>query len=99
MVLLRNGLRSAPRRASISWRAFLRAQAPGILAIDFFTVETVHLTTLYVLFAIELHTRRVRLAASLTIRTAMGRPASTRALHEPGSRDDGGTQRTSVPGS
>jgi putative transposase len=63
-VLLRHGLRSAPRRASVTWRAFLRAQAPGIVAIDFFTVETVRLTTLYVLFVIELqpHTRRVRLA-------------------------------------
>ena len=60
-VLLRNGLRPAPRRASVTWRAFLRAQASAILAIDFFTVETVRLTTLHVLFAIELHTRRVRL--------------------------------------
>ena len=60
-VLLCNGLRPAPRRASVTWRAFLRAQASGILAVDFFTVETVRLTTLYVLFAIELHTRRVRL--------------------------------------
>jgi transposase InsO family protein len=61
-VLLRNGLRPAPRRASVTWRAFLRAQASGIVAVDFFTVETVRLKTLYVLFLIELHTRRVRLA-------------------------------------
>jgi hypothetical protein len=60
-VLLGNGLRPAPRRASVTWRAFLRGQAAAILAIDFFTVETVRLKTLYVLFAIELHTRRVRL--------------------------------------
>ncbi len=60
-VLLGNGLRPAPRRASVSWRAFLRAQAAGIVATDFFTVETVRLTTLYVLFIIELGTRRVRL--------------------------------------
>jgi putative transposase len=60
-VLLRSGLRPAPRRASVTWGAFLRAQASAILAMDFFTVETVRLTTLYVLFAIELHTRRVRL--------------------------------------
>jgi transposase len=60
-VLLRNGIRPAPRRASVTWRAFLRAQASGIVAVDFFTVETVRLRTLYVLFAIELHTRLVRL--------------------------------------
>jgi len=60
-VLLRNGLGPVPRRASVTWRTFLRAQASAILAIDFFTVETVRLTTLYVLFLIELQTRRVRL--------------------------------------
>jgi putative transposase len=60
-VLLGNGLGPAPRRASVSWRAFLRAQAAGIVATDFFTVETVRLTTLYVLFIIELGARRVRL--------------------------------------
>ena len=42
--------------------AFLRAQTAGIIATDFFTVETVRLKTLYVLFFIELHTRQVRLA-------------------------------------
>jgi putative transposase len=47
-VLLGNGLRPAPRRGSVSWQAFLRAQATGILATDFFTVETVRLKTLYV---------------------------------------------------
>jgi putative transposase len=60
-VLLGNGLRPAPRRASVTWRTFLRAQASAILAVDFFTVETVRLTTLYVLFAVELYTRQVRL--------------------------------------
>jgi transposase len=60
-VLLSNGLRPAPRRASVTWRAFLRAQASAIVATDFFTVETVRLTTLYVLFSIELGTRQVRL--------------------------------------
>jgi putative transposase len=61
-VLLGNGLRPAPRRASVTWRAFLRAQAAGIIAADFFTVETVRLKTRYVLFFIELHTRQVRVA-------------------------------------
>jgi putative transposase len=62
-VLLRNRLRPAPRSTSASWQAFLRAQASGIVAIDFFTAETVRLKTLYVLFLIELHTGRVRPAA------------------------------------
>jgi putative transposase len=61
-VLRGNGLGPAPRRASVTWRAFLRAQATGIIATDFFTVETVRLTTLYVLFMIEVGTRQVRLA-------------------------------------
>jgi putative transposase len=59
-VLLRNGLRPAPRRASVTWRAFLRAQAAAIVAADFFTVETVRLKTRSILFSIELHTRQVR---------------------------------------
>jgi hypothetical protein len=41
---------------------FLRAQAAGIVACDFFTVETIRLKTLYVLFFIHLSSRRVVLA-------------------------------------
>jgi putative transposase len=57
-----HGLHPAPRRASGTWRAFLRQQAAGIVACDFFTIETVWLKRLYVLFFIELDTRRVHLA-------------------------------------
>jgi putative transposase len=61
--LLRSaGLGPAPRRTGPSWSEFLRLQAAGIIACDFFTVETIRLKTLYVLFFIELQTRRVRLA-------------------------------------
>jgi transposase InsO family protein len=61
-ILRRHRLGPAPRRGGPSWTAFLRAQATGTLACDFFTVETVGLTRLYVLFLIELDRRRVHLA-------------------------------------
>ena len=61
-LLRRSGLGPAPRRGGPSWGEFLRAQAHGIVACDFFTVETARLRTLYVLFWIELGSRRVHLA-------------------------------------
>jgi putative transposase len=52
----------APRRDGPSWREFLRAQAAGIVACDFFTVESVFLRRYYVLFFIGHASRRVWLA-------------------------------------
>ena len=60
-LLSRHGLGPAPRRGGVSWAVFLRQHATSILACDFFTVETVWLKTLYVLFFIELGSRRVHL--------------------------------------
>ena len=40
-VLRAHGLDPAPRRVQTSWRSFLRQQATGIVACDFFTVDTV----------------------------------------------------------
>jgi transposase len=60
-VLRRHGLGPAPRRGGPTWKEFLAQQAAGILASDFFTVETVWLKTLYVLIFIELSTRQVHL--------------------------------------
>jgi putative transposase len=60
--LRRHGLDPVPRRTTTTWRAFLDQQAAGILACDFFVVETISLRRLYVLFFIELDTRRVHLA-------------------------------------
>ncbi len=61
-LLAKAGLEPAPRRLHLSWRAFLRQQAASMLACDFFTVETVALRRLYVLFFLEVGSRRVHLA-------------------------------------
>jgi len=61
-ILRQAGLGPAGERAGLSWRAFLRAQATSMLAVDFFTVETVSLQRVYVLFFVELASRRVHLA-------------------------------------
>jgi transposase InsO family protein len=54
----------APRRTGPTWTEFLRAQAYGIIACDFFTVETAWLRTLYVLVFIELGGRRIHVSPS-----------------------------------
>jgi putative transposase len=56
----------SPRRQDPSWAEFLRAQAASILECDFLTVDMLFLRRLYVLFFIELATRRVRLAGFTT---------------------------------
>jgi putative transposase len=63
-LLRRSGLGPAPRRSGPTWREFLSAQAEGILAADFFTVESIWLRTLYVCFVIELQSRRVHLGGA-----------------------------------
>jgi transposase InsO family protein len=61
-VLRRHRLRPAPRGSGPSWSDFLRAQAGGALACDFFDVDTVMLRQVYVLFFIDLQRRKVFLA-------------------------------------
>ena len=67
-VLKRHNIRPAPerRRNGSSWRTFLNSHKAELLATDFFTVETVWLQTVYVLFFIELNTRQVHLAGCTT---------------------------------
>lgn len=48
-----HNLGPSPRRHGLTWRKFIRIQASQIVATDFFTVDTVLLHRLYVLFFIE----------------------------------------------
>jgi transposase InsO family protein len=62
-LLKRAGLPPAPERSrrGISWRTFCRHYQQQVLACDFFTVETALLRTIFVLFFLEVRTRRVYL--------------------------------------
>lgn len=60
-ILKRAGIDPAPRRAGPGWAEFLRSQAQGILALDFFTADVLGGAKVYVLAAVEHGTRRVRI--------------------------------------
>jgi hypothetical protein len=66
------GLGPAGKRGEMTWREFMRAHRQSLLAVDFFTVETIWLQRLYVLFFIELGSRRVHVAGCRRIRTRHG---------------------------
>jgi transposase InsO family protein len=63
-ILKRHRVPPAPERArtGTTWRQFLARHRHQVLACDFLVVESLRLKTLYVLFFIELGTRRVHLA-------------------------------------
>ena len=60
--LRESGLGPAGTRRGMTWREFVRSHRHSMLGVDFFTVETIWLQRLYVLFFIELGSRRVHLA-------------------------------------
>src|SRR5580765_7601810 len=64
------GLGPAGTSGGMTWREFVRAHRRSMLAVDFFTVETIWLQRLYVLFFIELGSRRVHLAGCTANPTA-----------------------------
>jgi putative transposase len=64
-VLKRAVIPPAPRRGQLDWRSFLRQNAAATLACDFFTVDTVWLRRLYVLFFVSIGKRRLRRPAWL----------------------------------
>ena len=59
-ILKSAGIDPAPRRGGPGWPEFLRWQAKGILALDFFTADLLNGAKVYVLAVIEHGTRRVR---------------------------------------
>ena len=61
-ILKRHGIELSPTRSVPSWAEFLAARAKGLIACDFFSVETVLLQRLYVLFFIHHDTRLLRVA-------------------------------------
>jgi putative transposase len=61
-ILKRHGIEPSPRRSGPNWAEFLTAQAKGLMACDFFHVDTVLLRRLYVLVFIHHDTRFVRIA-------------------------------------
>ena len=65
-ILKTAGRNPTPDRTGPTWSQFIASQARGIVATDFFCVDSVLLKRFYVLFFIELGTRRVHLAGITT---------------------------------
>jgi hypothetical protein len=94
-ILRDEGLGPTSQRRRPSWRAFLCAQAESILAVDFFTVDTVWLQGLYVLFFIEIGVRRVHVAGCTTHPDDAW--ITQQARHSPGVRRTGEAGAISDP--
>jgi putative transposase len=69
-VAARGRRRTVGTRRGMRWREFIRTHRQSVLAVDFFTVEAIWLQRLYMLFFIELGSRRVHLAGCTPTPTA-----------------------------
>jgi transposase len=75
-ILKSAGIVPAPCRDGPGWAEFLRSQAQGILALDFFTADLLNGSKVYVLAVIEHGTRRVRFPG------ATGHPVRARVVQQ-----------------
>ncbi len=80
LILKRSGVDPAPRRAGPTWTQFLATQAAGILATDFFHVDTILLRRIYVPFLIGWGQSEFRSAIALgPVLISTGRWSATAA--------------------
>ncbi|MFC0430861.1 hypothetical protein [Kutzneria buriramensis] len=81
-ILKKAGIDPAPRRSGPTWREFLRAQAAGIVALDFFHCDTITTARLYALVAIEHVTPpRVPAGRHRTPHRRLDRPTGSQPVH------------------
>ena len=97
-VLRRHGLPPAPRREGPTWSQFLSTQAKGIVATDFFHVDTVLLRRYYVLFVIEVESRVVHVLGVTTNPNGLGDPGRPQLRRRSWKRPAGASGSSSATG-